>query len=52
MKKTALGMFALLLSLSTQAQNQNKKVETITTTTTVKDNKGERKVVKNEESEV
>ena len=49
MKKTALGMFALLLSLSTHAQNQNKKVETITTTTTVKDNKGERKVVKNEE---
>jgi hypothetical protein len=49
MKTIALGMFALLLSLSIQAQNQNKKTETVTTTTTVKDNKGERKVVKQEE---
>ncbi len=49
MKTIILGMFALLLSVSVQAQNQNKKTETVTTTTTVKDDKGERKVVKKEE---
>ena len=49
MKTIILGAFALLLSLNIQAQNQNKKTETVTTTTTVKDDKGEHKVVKNEE---
>jgi hypothetical protein len=49
MKTIALGMFAFLLSMELQAQNQNKQTETITTTTTVKDNKGERKLVKKEE---
>ena len=49
MKTLKIGFFALLFSLSIQAQNQNKKSETITTTTTVKDNNGERKVVKNQE---
>ncbi len=49
MKTIILGAFALLFSLSTQAQNQNKKTETVTTTTTVKDNTGERKIVKQEE---
>eukprot|EP00388_Colpodella_angusta_P046446 GDKK01069438.1.p1 GENE.GDKK01069438.1~~GDKK01069438.1.p1 ORF type:complete len:178 (-),score=10.96 GDKK01069438.1:38-571(-) len=49
MKTIALGMFALLFSFGLQAQNQNKKSETIIKTTTVKDDKGERKVVKKEE---
>lgn len=49
MKTIILGVLAFLFSLSIQAQNQNKKTETLTTTTTVKDNKGERKVVKKEE---
>jgi hypothetical protein len=49
MKTIILGAFALLFSLSAQAQNQNKKTETVTTTTTVKDDKGEHKVVKQEE---
>jgi len=51
MKTIALGMFAFLFSLQMQAQNQDKKVETTTTTTTVKDNKGERKVVKKEQTQ-
>ena len=50
MKTIVIGMFAFLLSISTQAQNQNKKVETKTTVTTVKDNKGEHKIVKKEET--
>lgn len=49
MKTTILGMFAFLFSLSIQAQNQNKKTETVITTTTVKDDSGERKLVKKEE---
>jgi len=49
MKTLALGMFVFVLSLGMHAQNQNKKTETVTTTTTVKDNKGERKLVKKEE---
>ncbi|MES2411442.1 MAG: hypothetical protein V4535_08370 [Bacteroidota bacterium] len=48
MKTIILGA-ALLLTMSIQAQNQNKKTETKTTTTTVKDDKGVRQVVKNEE---
>src|SRR6218665_306268 len=51
MKTIALGMFAFLFSLQMQAQNQDKKVEKKTTTTTVKDNKGERKVVKKEQTQ-
>lgn len=51
MKTIILGAFALLFSLSIKAQNQDKKVETVTTTTTVKDNKGERKVVKKEKTQ-
>ncbi|UPT70660.1 MAG: hypothetical protein M0D53_16590 [Flavobacterium sp. JAD_PAG50586_2] len=51
MKTIILGTFALLLSVSIQAQNQDKKVETVITTTTVKDNKGERKVVKKEKTQ-
>lgn len=50
MKTIAIGMFALLFSLNTQAQNQNKTSVTKTTTTTVKDDKGEHKIVKKEET--
>ena len=51
MKTIILGAFALVLSANLQAQNQDKKVETVITTTTVKDNKGERKLVKKEKTE-
>jgi len=46
MKIIFSGMLVFLLSLSMQAQNQNKASVTKTTTTTIKDNKGERKIVK------
>ena len=49
MKTIVIAVFTFLFTVTIQSQNQNKKVETITTTTTVKDNKGERKVVKKEE---
>ena len=49
MKTVMLGVITLMLTLSLNAQNKNKKTETVTTTTTVKDNKGERKIVKKEE---
>ena len=51
MKTIISGTLAFLFSLGLQAQNQDKKVETVTTTTTVKDNKGERKVVKKEQTQ-
>ena len=50
MKTIILGMLVFLLSLNSQAQNQDKKTETKTTITTVKDNKGEHKIVKKEET--
>ncbi len=50
MKVLMISMFALLLSISGQAQNTNKKTEVKTTTTTVKDGKGEKKIVKTEET--
>lgn len=51
MKTIFLAACGLLISLNVNAQNQDKKVETVTTTTTVKDNKGERKVVKKEQTQ-
>ena len=42
-------MFAILLSFYMQAQNKNASTVTKTTTTTIKNDKGERKIVKNEE---
>ena len=49
MKTVMLGVITLMLTLSLNAQNKNKKTETVITTTTVKDDKGERKIVKKEE---
>jgi hypothetical protein len=46
MKSIVFTTLALLLSFGAQAQNQNSSTETKTTTTTVKDDKGERKIVK------
>ena len=50
MKTIILGMFAFLFSLNSHAQNQNTSTVTKTTTTTVKDNTGEHKIVKKEET--
>ena len=49
MKVLVLSMFAILLSINSQAQNTNVKSEVKTTTKTIKDNKGEKKIVKTEE---
>lgn len=49
MKTAIISMLALLLSISSQAQNTNVKSEVKTTTKTIKDNKGEKKIVKTEE---
>ena len=50
MKTLFLSMIALLVAFNSLAQNTNKKVEVKTTTTTVKDSKGEKKIVKTEET--
>ena len=50
MKSIILGTVALLFSLHSQAQNQNTSTVTKTTTTTIKDNEGEHKIVKKEET--
>ena len=49
MKTIILGLTAILFSLNIQAQNKNVKSEVTTTVTTVKDNKGEKKLIKTEE---
>lgn len=50
MKTLFISMLAIVLSINSQAQNTNKKTEVKTTTTTVKDSKGEKKIVKTEET--
>ena len=50
MKTIILTAFAILLSLNMQSQNQNSSTVTKTTTTTIKDNEGEHKIVKKEET--
>lgn len=50
MKSILIGTVALLFSIHSQAQNQNTSTVTKTTTTTIKDNEGEHKIVKKEET--
>lgn len=50
MKSIIIGTVALLFSMHSQAQNQNSSTVTKTTTTTIKDNEGEHKIVKKEET--
>jgi hypothetical protein len=50
MKVLLLSMLTLLLSINCKAQNTNTQSEVKTVTTTVKDSKGEKKIVKSEET--
>lgn len=50
MKSIIIATVAVLFSLNSQAQNQNSSTVTKTTTTTIKDNEGEHKTVKKEET--
>ena len=50
MKSIIIATVAMLFSLNSQAQNQNSSTVTKTTTTTIKDNEGEHKTVRKEET--
>ncbi|MFN3968993.1 hypothetical protein [Flavobacterium sp.] len=50
MKVLLLSIFTLLFTIGSQAQNTNVKSEVKTTTKTIKDSKGEKKIVKTEET--
>jgi len=50
MKNLTLSLFTLLFAIGSQAQNTNTKAEVKTVITTIKDSKGEKKIVKSEET--
>jgi len=50
MKVQLLSLFVVLFSINSQAQNTNVKSEIKTVTTNVKDSKGEKKIVKSQET--